>query len=251
MKRIIALLLCVALTVAFTACGKGADTDKGADSTTTTTTTVTTTVGEGDTTTTTASDATITTTAIDTDATGGDATASAPSADGSTTATTTVTTTTAGTTTGADAEEPVGSTATITVTPPTTSTTATTVTTTTTSSVVQAKVTLPDVGTDIDVVNKKNRIRVSAATAAYNADGSIAVTLTFKNYSSWITEETDYVMYTCYDKKGNVVQQATRISIGCIDTKKNSVRAFTFTVPAATAEVRLTDSKIAYWTEWS
>ena len=118
--------------------------------------------------------------------------------------------------------------------------------------VAQPGVVLPAIGSDIDVVKQKNRIRVSAASAVSNADGTIAVSLTFKNYSSnWITEETDWVEYTCYDKDGKVVQAATKIAIGCIDTKRHPVKTFTFDVPAATAEVRLTGSKIVYWTEWS
>ena len=241
MKRIIALLLCVALLVTFTACGKDADTDKGTASTTTTTTTVTTTVGESDavtptTTTTTAGD---TTTGTD----GGDTTA--PTATVSTTTATKKPTTTVGT----QAQEPIDPTTATTTKKPTTTTSTTVVTKPT---VAQPGVVLPAIGSDIDVVKQKNRIRVSAASAVYNADGTIAVSLTFKNYSSnWITEETDWVEYTCYDKDGKVVQAATKIAIGCIDTKRHPVKTFTFDVPAATAEVRLTGSKIVYWTEWS
>lgn len=250
MKRIIALLLCVALLVTFTACGKDADTDKGTASTTTTTTTVTTTVGESDAVTT-------TTTTAATAATDG---TTASSTEDSTTATTTVTTTTAGTTTGAGAEEPIDPTTATTTTgrptsttsKPVSTTTTTKVTTTTSTTVKVPEVVLPAIGSDIDVVKQKNRIRVSAASAVSNADGIIAVSLTFKNYSSnWITEETDWVEYTCYDKDGKVVQAATKIAIGCIDTKRHPVKTFTFDVPAATAEVRLTGSKIVYWTEWS
>lgn len=113
-------------------------------------------------------------------------------------------------------------------------------------------VTLPAIGTDIDVVKKKNRIRVSAAAAAFNEDGDIAVSMTFRNYTSnWITEETNWVAYTCYDANGNVVQAATKIYIGCIDTKKNKTKTFNFVVPANTAEVKLTNSSIVYWTEWA
>jgi hypothetical protein len=68
---------------------------------------------------------------------------------------------------------------------------------------------------------------------------------------NWITEETDYIEYTCYDKEGNVVKAASKIYIGCIDTKKNVSKTFQITVPATTAEVRITKSKIVYWTEWS
>ena len=111
---------------------------------------------------------------------------------------------------------------------------------------------LPAVGTDIDVVNNKNRIHISAAIAWLNEDGTIGVQLTFKNSSAnWITEETDYVEYTCYDKHGNVLLQNERIMIGSIDTKTNKEKSYTFDVSADTAEVKLTNSKIVYWTEWA
>lgn len=110
---------------------------------------------------------------------------------------------------------------------------------------------LPAIGSDIDVTKKKNRIRVSAATAALNEDGTYNVSLTFKNYSNWITEETNYVKYTCYDANGNTVQTATTLYIGVIDTKKHPSKTFEFQVPANTASVKLTDSKIVYWTEWA
>ncbi len=113
-------------------------------------------------------------------------------------------------------------------------------------------ITLPAIGTDIDLVNKKNRIRVSAASAAFADNGNIAVSLTFQNYNSrFITEESNWVEYTCYDADGNAVQGATKIYIGCIDTKDYKIKTFDFQVPANTAEVRLTNSKIVYWTEWA
>ena len=247
MKKYMALLLCLALLASVTACGnKPADNgDKPATTQVTTTTTVgestttttTTTAGE-DTTTTTTTTAGDTTTGTD----GGDTTA--PTATVSTTTATKKPTTTVGT----QAQEPIAPT-TATTKKPTTTTSTTVVTKPT---VAQPGVVLPAIGSDIDVVKQKNRIRVSAASAVSNADGTIAVSLTFKNYSSnWITEETDWVEYTCYDKDGKVVQAATKIAIGCIDTKRHPVKTFTFDVPAATAEVRLTGSKIVYWTEWS
>ena len=113
------------------------------------------------------------------------------------------------------------------------------------------KITLPAVGTDIDVTKKKDRIRVSAASAVYASDGTLTVSLTFKNHTTkWITEETDWVEYTCYDANNTALVTKT-IYIGCIDTKKKPVREYTFNVPANTAEVRITNSKITYWTEWS
>lgn len=113
-------------------------------------------------------------------------------------------------------------------------------------------ITLPAIGSDIDVTKKKNRIRVSAAEASFNEDGTIHVKWTFKNYTSnWITEETDYIKYACYDQEEEMIQKATTLYIGVIDTKKNPVKTFEFDVPADTAEVAITSSKIVYWTEWA
>lgn len=113
-------------------------------------------------------------------------------------------------------------------------------------------VTLPAIGTDIDVVNKRNRIRVSAASATIAESGNFEVSLTFQNYNSrYITEETNWVEYTCYGADGSVVQKATKIYIGCIDTKNYKIRTFNFEVPSTTTEIKLTNSKIVYWTEWA
>ena len=250
MKKYIAAFVCVLLLVSVTACNT--QKEEG-PATSATQTTVITTAGEGSTTatttmsTTTAGDTTAEPSVDSDEPTGGDApTTTAPVPSQTTSASTFATvsgTTSAGTQSTASTTAPVTS-----ATKPI-STTTTTVTTQPT--VPQPAVILPAIGSDIDVQKQKNRIRVSAASAAYNADGSIAVSLTFQNHTSnWITEETDWVEYTCYDKNGNVVQAATKLHIGCIDTKKNPVRTYTFTVPAATAEVRLTNCKIVYWTEW-
>ena len=112
-------------------------------------------------------------------------------------------------------------------------------------------VTLPAIGSDIDVQKKKNRIRVYAASAVFNEDGSVHVSLTFKNYTSnWITEETDYVKYTYYDINGTAIKTET-LYIGVIDTKKHPVKTFSFDLPANAASVAITGSKIVYWTEWA
>ncbi len=117
---------------------------------------------------------------------------------------------------------------------------------------VTPNITLPAIGTDIDVKNQRNRIRVSAASAVVAESGNIAVSLTFQNYNTrFITEETNWVEYTCYDAAGNVAQKATKIYIGCIDTKKNKIKTFNFEVPSTTAEIKLTNSNIVYWTEWA
>ena len=110
----------------------------------------------------------------------------------------------------------------------------------------QPAVELPAIGTDIDVTKKKNRIRVFKAEIVDRT-----VSLTFQNYTTnWITEETDYVKWTAYDAAGKSLKTGT-IYIGCIDTKKNKIKTYTFEVPDDTAEVRLTSSKITYWTEWA
>lgn len=112
-------------------------------------------------------------------------------------------------------------------------------------------ITLPAIGSDIDVTKKKNRIRVSAAEASFNEDGTIHVSLTFKNYTSnWITEETDYVQYTYYNAAGTKIKAVT-LYIGVIDTKKHPVKTFEFDLPANAASVKITKSDITYWTEWA
>lgn len=256
MKKALALALALVLLLSLAACGTPHE-DGAQDSTTTTTTSTTT---AGDTTTATggtdggdataATVTTTTTTAVTTTTTYVPGGATVPIGTKPTTTTTTKKPTT---TTTVSVEDPVGPT----TAPTTQKPTATTTTTATTVKPTQPPVSgpyiaLPEIGSDIDVTKKKNRIRVSAVAAWYNDDGSIGVSLTFKNYTTnWITEETDYVEYICYDKNGNVVQKATKIMIGVIDTKKHPVREYVFSVPAATAEVRITRSKIVYWTEWS
>lgn len=270
MKKYIALLLALLLAVGLTACGSSDD-DADTNRTTTgsasaTTSAESTTVPDG----TQSVSGTETTAAPTTEATNGGSTVpTQPSAGSTTTTVTTATTSPAPT----GATVPIGTKPPVTTTqaPTTTtttngkpstggSTTATTTTLTTTSTTVKPTeppaqgpyIVLPAIGSDIDVTRKKDRIRVSGVAAWFNEDGTIGVRLTFKNYSSnWITEETDYVEYTCYDKNGNVVQKATRLPIGVIDTKKNSTKAFDFNVPANTAEVKITKSDITYWTEWA
>ena len=112
-------------------------------------------------------------------------------------------------------------------------------------------ITLPAIGSDIDVTKKKNRIRVSAAEASFNEDGTIHVSLTFKNYTSnWITEETDSVQYTYYNAAGTKIKAVT-LYIGVIDTKTHPVKTFEFDLPANAASVKITKSDITYWTEWA
>lgn len=272
-KKLTAFLLAVLLLVGVTACGNDTDKSKGDIPSTTVTTRPSVPVGSSD-------------------SVGGTNASSAPAqSDGTAAVNPTGTvrpsdTTATPSTTYAPVGEivPVGTKpATSTTAPTTTTTPSTTVTTqapsvggsstgstvtttTTTATTTQAPTTtqpteppvsslqiiLPSIGSDIDVTNKKDRIRVSAHAAWVNEDGTIGIQLTFKNYTSnWITEEIDYIQYTCYDKDGKVVQKSTKLMIGVIDTKKNKEKTFTFSVPATTYEVRITKSKITYWTEWA
>lgn len=258
MKKLGIGLLCLVLLVGLTACGGAEPSEE-----TPTTTTTTTTTAAGDTTTTTTKPATDTTVDNgDTTTTGGEDTTSTTTVgngdtttkrDPSATVTTKKPTDKTTTTTKKPTDKNTTTTTKKTTDKDTTKqTTTTTEKTTTTTKPVVVTPTLPAVGTDIDTKNPKGRIKVSAATYEKNADGTFTVSLTFTNYTSnWITEETDWVMYTCYGADGAVVQKATKMYIGCIDTKGNKEKTFTFTVPAGTAEVKLTDSKIVYWTEWS
>ena len=251
MKKSIAFALALVLLLTVTACGTPAE--DGAQNSTTTTTTTTTVAGDTTTATTVGTDSGDTTATTETTATTVTTTTNTYVPNGVTVpigTKPTTTTTTKKPTTTQRVEEPIGPTTTVTTT--TTTQAPTTTVKPTEPPVTGPYIVLPEIGSDIDVTKKKDRIRVSAVAAWYNDDGSIGVSLTFKNHSSnWITEETDYVEYTCYDKNGNVVQKATKLAIGVIDTKRHPVKEFTFAVPADTAEVRITKSKIVYWTEWS
>ncbi len=267
MKKYIALLLAVLLLMGLTACGNDTKPKKETPSTTVTTKpTVVAPTGSAVAPTGTAAAPTGTT--IQTEGSGtvqttGSATHPTDGTSGTTSTTIplptgatvpigtkpTTTTTTTPSATGTTQAPSIGGSATETTTP--TTTTPTTVKPT--EPPVQGPyIVLPAVGSDIDLAKQKNRIRVSGVAAWFNEDGTIGVQLTVTNYSSnWITEETDYIEYTCYDKDGNVLQKNMRIMLGSIDTKKNKEKSFTFDVPADTAEVKLTRSKITYWTEWA
>ncbi len=266
MKKYIALLLAVLLLIGLTACGNDTKPNKETPSTTVTTKPTVaaptgsavapsgTTTAPTDTTTPTEGSGTVQTTVSatrPTDGTSGTTSTTIPLPTGATVPIGTKPTTTV-TTTPATGTTPAPS-----VSGSTTATTTPTTTTPTTAKPTEPPVqgpyiVLPAVGSDIDLVKQKNRIRISNVAAWFNEDGTIGVQLTVMNYSSnWITEETDYIEYTCYDKEGNVLQKNVRISLGCIDTKKNKEKSYTFDVPANTAEVKLTRSKITYWTEWA
>ena len=242
MKKLTAYVLAVLLLLSLTACGTDPDAP-AQDSTTTTTTatTTTTTQAEVDGTTTVGSDNNTTTasgvptTSATTPSSTTTAPTTAPSGDiipiGTKPTATTTTTTTKAPTTTKPVDEPMDG----------TTTTVTTTTTTTTTTTVKPTVT-----------KKKDRIRVSGYEVWYNEDGTIHVEMTFRNVSSnWITEETDYLVYACYDANGNVVQKNVKLALGIIDTKKYYVRTYSVDLPANTAELRFTKSQITYWTEWA
>ncbi len=130
----------------------------------------------------------------------------------------------------------------------TTTTTASTTTTTVPPTEVD-KVLLPAVGTDVDVVKQKGRIRISEIDLK---DGKLSVTIKNED-TNWITEETDYVRYACYDKNGKELKGTDDyfgyFYLGCLEVGEEE--KFTVNLPAGTVEVKLVDSKIVYWTEWS
>jgi len=112
------------------------------------------------------------------------------------------------------------------------------------------KITVPAVGTDVD---GKGRIKVSQVDIK---DG--VLTITIRNYTDeqkqqWITQETDYVTYACYDKKGNPLQgdddNFGYLYLGCLEDGKDIT--FTVVLPKGTDSVRLTGAKVVYWTPWS
>ena len=54
----------------------------------------------------------------------------------------------------------------------------------------------------------------------------------------------------CLNSAGKKISDI-KIYIGCIDTKKNKIKSFTFEIPDETVKVKLQSSSITYWTEWS
>ena len=58
------------------------------------------------------------------------------------------------------------------------------------------------------------------------------------------------MQYTYYNAAGTKIKTVT-LYIGVIDTKKNKTKTFEFDLPANAAEVKITKSKIVYWTEWA
>lgn len=133
-----------------------------------------------------------------------------------------------------------------------TSTTSTTkpTTTTTLKPTTIDQVSLPAVGTDVD---GKGRIAVSKVELS---SGVMTLKLrnnTDKQTQKWITEETNYVTYACYDKDGKVLKGSDDVFgyfyLGCLEAGDEI--EFKVTLPAGTTRVELTGAKIVYWTPWS
>lgn len=129
-----------------------------------------------------------------------------------------------------------------------TTTTATT-TVTTVASAEQTKVgkvSLPATGYDPD-----GRGRIQIGAVSYDKP---IVTIEVKNITTkWMTEETDYLEYTCYDKKGNKLTSKDavfgKLYIGALRAGKSVTK--TFSVPNGTVRVEITGYKLTYWTEWA
>ncbi len=130
-----------------------------------------------------------------------------------------------------------------------TTTTAKTTTTTTVASAEQTKVgkvSLPATGYDPD---GKGRIQIGEVS--YDKP---MVTIEVKNVTTkWMTEETDYLEYTCYDKKGNKLTSKDavfgKLYIGALRAGKSVTKSFS--VPNGTVRVEITGYKLTYWTEWA
>ncbi len=132
----------------------------------------------------------------------------------------------------------------------TTTTTTKPTTTTTVKPTEAAGVKFPAVGTDVDVVKQKGRYRISESKLS---DDNKTWTITIKNEDkNWINQETDWVKFACYDKNGNELKGEGNdfgyIYIGAL--KIGGTFTQTITLPAGTAEIKLVDSEIVYWTDW-
>ena len=93
--------------------------------------------------------------------------------------------------------------------------------------------------------------RIVIGAVSYNKP---TVSVEVKNVTTkWMTEETNYLVYTCYDREGNVLTLPDeifgRIYIGQIRAGKS--KTFTFAIPEGTRRVEITGYHIAYWTEWA
>ena len=127
---------------------------------------------------------------------------------------------------------------------------ATTVVTTTTVAAAEqtkvGKVSLPAPGYDAD---GKGRIIIGEVSCENQV-----VSIEIKNITTkWMTEETNYLEYTCYDKKGKVLTSKDpifgKLYMGALRAGKSVVK--TFSIPTGTTRVEITGYSITYWTEWA
>ena len=108
------------------------------------------------------------------------------------------------------------------------------------------KVSLPSPGYDPD-----GKGRIVIGEVSYTKP---MVSIEIKNVTTkWMTEETNYLEYTCYDKKGNVLtlndELFGKIYMGALRAGKSVTK--TFAIPTGTTRVEITGYSITYWTEWA
>lgn len=153
------------------------------------------------------------------------------------------------TTTTTTAKVENGTTGTTSTTKPTTTTTKPTTTTTLKPTTID-KVSLPAENSDVD-----GRGRIFLKGVALK-DGVATLTIrncTDEQKTQWITEETNYVTYACYDKKGNQLEGKGEmfgyLYLGSLEAGEEV--SFNITLPKGTTSLELTGAKIVYWTPWS
>lgn len=100
---------------------------------------------------------------------------------------------------------------------------------------------LPQTGMDID---GRKRLYVGDV---FEMDGTVYFSIDNKT-TKWMTEESNYVVYTCRDANGDVLA-VKNLYIGAV--RANSIHRYEIVLPEGTKELALTGFKIEYWTEWS
>ncbi len=100
---------------------------------------------------------------------------------------------------------------------------------------------LPQTAGDID---GRSRLYVGEV---FEQDGVVHFSIVNKT-TKWMTEETNYIEYTCRDADGNVLA-VKNLYIGSV--RANSTHRYEIPLPEGTKELSLTKHKIEYWTEWA
>lgn len=158
------------------------------------------------------------------------------------------TVTTTGAPSGSAADTSVGSTTTTTVSTAEAPTVATTTSTTVAPPRQQEQnsVSLPATGYDPD---GKGRLLLGEVTLR----GQTVYMEVCNISATWMTEETAYYQYTCYDKNGRVLTLSEEtfgyIYLGQLRAGRS--KTYTFTLPQGTRRVEITGYHVPYWTEWS